>query len=96
VVPLLLTPPSGEQFALDFIHGESREGVEEAILQLLLKNADLGNMKMLLIVNGTASIERIMPMINAEKVKILAVPASVSIPASLDLLSEQIVKELTG
>lgn len=97
VVPLLLTPPSGEQFALDFIHGESQEGVEEAILQLLLKNADLGKMKMLIIVDGAASIQqRITPMINPEKVKILTVPAGVSVVASLELLSKQIVKELIG
>lgn len=96
VVPLLLTSPSGEQFALDFIHGESQDDVEEAILQLILKNADLGKMKMLIIVNSAGSIERITPMINPEKVKILAVPADVSIAASLDLLSEQLVKELLG
>jgi predicted Zn-ribbon and HTH transcriptional regulator len=96
VVPLLLSPPSGEQVALDFIHGDSQEAVEGAILQLLLKNADLGKMKMLIIVDAASSIERITPMINPEKVKILAVPSGVSIAASLDLLSEQIVKELIG
>lgn len=96
VVPLLLTPPSSEQVALDFVHGDSQEDVEGAILQLLLKNADLGKMKMLIIVNAAGSIERITPMINPEKVKILAVPAGVSLAASLDLLSEQIVRELVG
>jgi hypothetical protein len=96
VVPLLLTAPSGEQVALDFIHGESQGTVEEAVLQLLLKNADLGKMKMLVVVNGATSIERITPMINPEKMKILPIPAGVSIGASLDLLSKQIVKELMG
>jgi hypothetical protein len=96
VVPLLLTAPSGEQVALDFIHGESQGTVEEAVLQLLLKNADLGKMKMLVVVNGATSVERITPMINPEKMKILPVPAGVSIGASLDLLSKQIVKELMG
>jgi len=96
VIPLLLTLPSGEQVALDFIHGESVEEIEEAILQLLLKNADLGKMKMLIIVDMAESIERIMPMINPEKVRILAVPEGVSITNSLDMLSEQIIKELIG
>jgi hypothetical protein len=99
VVPLLLTAPSGEQIAVDFIQGDSQASVDQAILQLLLKNADLGRMKMLIIIRGSAiSVENIMPMINPQKLKVLIVPtdAAGNDTTTVESLSEQIVQELLG
>jgi hypothetical protein len=68
-------------------------------LQLLLKNADLGKMKMLIIIRGsTISVENIMPMINPQRLKVVIVPtnAAGTDGNTVESLSEQIVKELLG
>ena len=99
VIPLLLTAPGGEQVAIDFVEGDSQASVDQAILQLLLKNADLGKMKMLILIRGSAiSVENIMPMINPQRLKVVVVPtiAADNDGNIVESLSEQIVKELLG
>jgi hypothetical protein len=87
VVPMLLTAPDRQEIAIEFIHGESQSELEQAMFQLLLKSADLTQIKkMLVILEGDGSIDKFAGVANPLKIKIIA---------SKDprILYEQILKE---
>ncbi len=93
LIPLLLMPPDDgaqeqhQPVALEFIQDD--RSLDEAIIQLVLKSADLVDMKMIIVFNGSESTEHITPIINPKKVKILP-------RIDIDSLSHQIAKELVG
>lgn len=85
VIPLLLIAPSGEQVAIEFITDESQ--IEQAILQLLLKSADLPKTRMIIVCKSSSPIDHITKVVNPLKVKVL-------LSAEISLLSRQIIQEV--
>jgi len=85
VIALLLTAPNGEQFAVEFIADESQ--VEQAVLQLLLKSADLPKTRMIIVCKTSGPIDHIAKVVNPLKVKVL-------LSEEISLLSRQIIQEV--
>jgi hypothetical protein len=85
VIPLLLTAPNGEQVAIEFITDESQ--VDQAVLQLLLKSADLPKTRLIIVCKSSSPIDHITKVVNPLKVKVL-------ISAEISLLSRQIIQEV--
>jgi len=73
IIPMVLTLPDGLEIAIEFIHGESESELDQAMFQLLLKSADLTQIKkMLVIFEGDGSVDKFATIANPLKIKIIA------------------------
>jgi hypothetical protein len=81
-----------ENIAIEFIEDGGAE-FEKALLQLLMKSADLENTRMVIVHRGSPnSVQQIKSIVNPKKVKVLSSPAD----GSADRLPEEILREITN
>jgi hypothetical protein len=67
LIPLLVTTPAGDKVAVEFTPEEP--DIEQIILQLLLKSADLEKTRMVIISRSTDLVAQITQLVNPQKVR---------------------------